>query len=158
MMKNSCRERQKKFILFIVFLFFLSASIALMPFGTAWREKSMVPLIVAGALFWIGLIGTIGMAVRINMSRRASRNFREAYPDFRKLGLIHFFQNKPAIVFDIALFASLIWFIVAKLLNLSDGMQFAAMALIVFAFGMHCMLNGINYIYINYHVRRESAS
>ena len=156
--RNSYRIRQRKFLLFVAFLFALSAAVILMPVGVGFKETSIVPLIVAGALFWIGLIGTIWTAISINVSRRASSTFNELYPNLRRFGLIHFFQNRPAMLVDIALFASIIMLIVFKLLGMSNTWLFVAIALIVFTFGMHCMLNGINYIYVNYRSRRERVS
>lgn len=158
MRRNSYRIRQRKFLLFVISLFVLSTSIVLMPVGTANKEKSVIPLIIAGTLFWIGFIGTLWTTININLSRRASPVFNELYPDLRKFGLIHFFQNKPAIIADIAMFASIIMMIVVRLLEKSNTWLFVAIALIVFTFGMHCMLNGINYIYVNYRSRREKVS
>lgn len=158
MRRNSYRIRQRKFLLFVIFLFVLSTSIVLMPIGTANKEKSIILLIIAGTLFWIGFIGTLWTTININLSRKASPVFNELYPDLRKFGLIHFFQNKPAIIADIAMFTSIIIIIVVKLLGKSNTWLFVAIALIVFTFGMHCMLNGINYIYVNYRSRREKVS
>ena len=158
MRRNSYRIRQRKFLLFVISLLVLSASIVLMPIGTAYKEKSIILLIIAGLLFWLGLIGTLWTAININLSRRASPVFNELYPNLRKFGLIHFFQNRPAIIADIAMFASIVMMIVVKLLGKNNVWQFVAIALIVFTFGMHCILNGINYIYVNYRSRREKVS
>ncbi len=158
MRQKSYRIRQRKFLMFVISLFVLAVSIVLMPIGTANKEKSFILLIIAGALFWVGFIGTLWTTININMSRRASPVFNELYPNLRKFGLIHFFQNKPAIIADIAMFASMVLMIVVKLLDQSNTWQFVTIALIVFTFGMHCMLNGINYIYVNYRSRREKVS
>ena len=158
MRNNSYRRRQVKFFMFICFLLILSISILMMPISSDIKEASLIPLIITGILFWFGLVGTIWMAININLSRRASTEFKEMYPNIRKFGLIHFFQNKPAIIADVALFVSLLMFILVKLFSDNNILQFIAIALIVFTFGMHCMLNGINYKYVNYKSRREKVS
>lgn len=158
MRRSSYLRRQRKFALYIVFLLILAVSIVLMPIGTEQKEKSIIPLVISGVLFWIGLLGTIGMAVNINMSRRASPVFEKLYPNLRQFGLIHFFQNRPALIADVAMFVSITVFAVVRFLNASNIWQFTFIALIVFTFGMHCMLNGINYIYVKYRARREIAS
>jgi len=58
---------------------------------------------------------------------------------------------------DAMMFVSLIAFIVARFLRWSTTVCFLFVSMFLFSFGMHCMLNGINYIYIKYktNVRRD---
>lgn len=156
MRQGSYQRRRRMFFHFMCFLLVLSLSILLMPIGSSAKEKSMIPLIITGLLFWVGLVGTICTSVRIHRSRRASPIFSELYPNQRQFGLIHFFQNKPAIIADVSLLLSLVMFIIVKLLTDIQVFQFITLALIVFTFGMHCMLNGMNYIYITYQIRNQS--
>ena len=112
---------------------------------------------IAGALFWTAFILTVGMAVRINKSRHRSELFNREYEGLKKIGLLHFFQNKEALVMDAMMFTSLIVLIIIRVLKANVTVQSLFISLFVFSFGMHCMLNGINYVYIKYktEVRRD---
>lgn len=158
-MKRSRDRRIKiRFIQNICFLLILTVSIVLMPFSVSLEEKTYLPVYLTGGLFWIGLIGTIGTAIKINISRKYSRQFNEKYPDLKQLGVIHFFKNTPAKITDILMVISIVGFIVFRLFSDNIVLQFIIIAVFVFLFGMHCMLNGINYIYLNYNLRRERIS
>ena len=156
--RSSYRRRQIMLRRFVILLVLMALSVALMPLGTRFKEITKIPLYVIGLLFWIGLIGTILSAVKINISRKSSPVFRELYGDKAKLGLIHFFQNRLAIIFDFVLFLSIIGLIISRIVFNSLSIQFILISILIFSFGMHCMLNGIDYIYIKYskhEVRRE---
>ena len=58
---------------------------------------------------------------------------------------------------DAIMFASLLAFIVARFLTWNTVVQFLFVSMFAFSFGIHCMLNGINYIYIKHKtkVRRD---
>ena len=155
---TSLQRRKRMLYLYIASLVILSLGIALMPFGSAVREKTMLLTYTSGMFFWIGIAGTIYMALRINNCRRNSYRFNEQVGNMRQLGLIHFFQNTESKIIDIAMFVSIICFIIAKICTSEILLSFIFLALFVFTFGMHCMLNGINYIYINYTVRRDTES
>lgn len=154
MKRTSYYRRRRMLLAYIFFLLLLSVAILLMPFGNNVNEESSVLMYISGFLFWIGMIGTIGMVVYINLSRRRSLVFKELYPELRRFGLIHFFQNRHALIADIVMFATLIVFIITKLLIDSLVLQFVLIACFVFSFGLHCMMNGTNYVYINHKGRR----
>lgn len=147
-----------RFVQNICFLLLLSVSIVLMPFSVSLEAKTYLPIYLTGSLFWVGLIGTIVTAINVNKSRKHSRSFNEKYPDLKQLGVIHFFKNTPAKITDILMVISAVGFIVFRLFSDNIVLQFIIIALFVFLFGMHCMLNGINYIYLNYNSRRERIS
>lgn len=147
-----------RFVQNICFLLLLSVSIVLMPFSVSLEAKTYLPIYLTGSLFWVGLIGTIVTAINVNKSRKHSRSFNEKYPDLKQLGVIHFFKNTPAKITDILMAISAVGFIVFRLFSDNIVLQFIIIALFVFLFGMHCMLNGINYIYLNYNSRRERIS
>ena len=129
-----------------------------MPIASVQQEVTKIPMFISGGGFWIGLIGTITMAVKINYSRKKSYRFEDKPLKVKQLGLISFFKNKEAKVADIAMFASCICFIVTRICTDNLYWLFIFLALFVFSFGMHCMLNGKNYIYLNQKVRREEES
>ncbi len=142
------------FALNIVFLASLSLSFAFMPFST--REGSSKSLVMAtGLLFWLGLLGTIFFALLINHFRRSDAAFNKAAKKYRRFGLTHFFQTFPGMIFDIILILTTIAFVVIVAMNLSLSIKFILISVIIFSFGMHCMLNGINFVYVmNKRIRR----
>ena len=150
-------RRQKMLRNYTVWLGLLSFSVFLMPIVDSFKKNMNLPLYLVGALFWLTLISTIYMAVRINNSRRRNLAFNEKYGSLKKLALIHFFQNKKALIMDAVMFASIIAFVITRFLNGGLIIQFLFVSMFVFSFGMHCMLNGINYIYIKHKisVRRD---
>lgn len=152
------RQRKRMLYLYVAFLAVLSVSMFIMPFGIKMADKSMIMTYISGIMFWIGLLGTIAMAVYITYSRQHSQGFAKAHPNHKRLGLIHFFQNMPAFVCDILMFVSLIGFIITRIWVGTTIWPFIFLSILIFSFGMHCMLNGSNYIYINYKTRRVIES
>lgn len=152
------QQRKRMLYLYAAFLTVLSVSVFLMPFGIKMADESMMLTYTSGILFWIGLLGTIAMAVYITLSRRRSQGFAKTYPNHKRLGLIHFFQNMPAFICDILMFISLIGFIITRIWVGTTIWPFIFLSILIFSFGMHCMLNGSNYTYINYRIRRVIES
>ncbi len=148
--KHIQSKQQKMFCLYIAFLFLLSLAVFIMPFGFKVEHKTMILTYLSGIIFWVGLIGTMIMAVYITNSRKQSKKFTKKFPNCKQLGLIHFFKNKPAFICDILLFISLIGFIITRICVGTSVVPFIFLSFFIFSFGMHCMLNGSNYIYINY--------
>lgn len=144
------------FYLYMIFLAIISLSILIMPFGTKYAEYTMSITYISGALFWIGLIGTIIMAGFITCLRRKSNSFQKMYPNLKKLGIIHFFQNIPAFFCDTLMILSAIGFVLMLIWFEKTPYPFIFLSLLIFSFGMHCMLNGSNYIYVNYMTRRAT--
>ena len=134
----------------MAFLLELSLSVLIMPVINSVKEKTMLPMYIDGVLFWIGLMGTIVISIKIERAKRSSSDFMKSCPDCKQLGLIHFFQNKAAVIIDILLFVSIVCFTVIKITNDNYFVQFVCISLFIFSFGMHCMLNGSSYKYINY--------
>ena len=154
--RSYCRQ-QKMLRYYTIALIALSLSVFLMPIVNGIKTSTKIPIYMDGALFWIAFISTVRMVVKINRSRRRSPSFNERYGELKKLGLIHFFQNKEAVIMDAMMFVSLIAFIVVRFLRWSTTVCFLFVSMFLFSFGMHCMLNGINYIYIKHktNVRRD---
>lgn len=150
-------RRQQMLRYYVISLATLSFSIFLMPIVNSFKNETKIPMYIVGALFWIALIFTIRMAIRINNSRRRNSAFNSSYGNLNKLALIHFFQNKKALIMDAIMFVSLLAFIIARFLTWNTIIQFLFVSMFAFSFGMHCMLNGINYIYIKHKtkVRRD---
>lgn len=98
------------------------------------------------------------MFLKINKSRKADRTFRSTHPEMWQPGLICFFKNKNAKIADCVMFGAVIGVAVTGIFFNNLYVLHIFLALFVFSFGMHCMLNGKNYIYLNYQVRREEKA
>ncbi len=154
----SLRRRKKMKFIFIGLLFLMSLSIAFMPIASEYREINALATVFTGLAFWAGLIGTILIAIWINHCRKRSSYFNELYPNEKQFGAIHFFQNRMAMCADISMFVALLGLIVTKLTVDQIVVQFVFLSIFVFLFGMHCMLNGVCYKYLNYRIRRGNES
>lgn len=146
--ESGFRRKRNMFFCYITFLLLWSASFLLMPIASKQADKNMLLTYIAGSMFWLGALCTLLSALTINSSRKKSKTFMEQNAHVKQLGLIHFFKNKEAMVADIVLIVSVFGFVVARIWIKPNIVTFIFMALCLFSFGMHCMLNGVNYIYI----------
>lgn len=137
--------------LFVLFMAIISVSILMMPFTV--NDDALIPPWISGLLFWVGLAGVAVSTIVISRDRKSSRAFRKQIKRQKQLGLTHFFQNKFALVFDIIMFISIVTFILLSIIGNSYYLQFIFLSIFIFSFGMHCMLNGMNFIYIKYMIR-----
>lgn len=132
----------------------LSMSIAIMPYNSN-KDGVTNMKILTGVMFWLGLIGTVFFASLINYFRSKDKLFNKAAEKYNKLGLTHFFQNLPAKIFDSLLIIAVTGFILSLVFNFALSAKFIFISAIIFSFGMHCMLNGINFVYVmNKRIRR----
>lgn len=138
----------------VIFLIMISISVLFMPFNSRTDGVTNIK-IITGVMFWLGLIGTILFACLINYFRRKDKLFNKAAEKYNKLGLTHFFQNPLAKIFDSLLIIVLIGFILSLIFDVVLTIKFIFISAIIFTFGMHCMLNGINFVYVmNKRIRR----
>lgn len=148
MSTKKCNSHDKKKILFFLFLVFLSIfsiSFLLMPFSSSLKSDGDPSLIIlSGGTFWFGLLGVICTSVAINVLRK--KHFRQKTK--KSYGAIRFFSNKIAKMFDIAFAVSLLFAFVALVFMKNSVVQFLSIACATFTFGMHWMLNSVNYDYI----------
>lgn len=154
----SMKQRKVMFYLYIVFLFVITIGIFIMPISSDLKEKSAMLIYVSGTAFWVGLLGTIITAVKINSCRKKDKKFNEEIKDVKKSGLFCFFQNKEAKVVDICMFIAIVGFIISRLCFTGVLISFIFFASIVFTFGLHCMLNSVNYRYIKNQTNRGEES
>ncbi len=152
--KHHRHHRGKKMLIqYCGFLLILSISFSLMPFGVLMANQTMLMTYLAGSLFWIGLIGTVTAAIIILRSKRRDKGFKKTCHHYKQWGLVHFFQNKPAVIFDVLLFVSITGFVLARLFLDTTVCPFIFLSLLILSFGMHCMLNGSSYMYIGYKMK-----
>lgn len=137
------------------FLALLSVGVLLMPIGINIKDKTLLLMYFSGTAFWTGAIGTIYMTFKINRYKKSDHGFNELYGNDKQIGLIHFFQNKEAIIMDISMLLSAVFFIIVKIFNVNIFLLYIFFSIFIFTFGMHCMLNGKNYKYIKYISERK---
>lgn len=142
------QRRKKLFYLYLSCMILCSLTIALMPVASLTVKMARFFLVLNGIFFWIGTIGTIVTAILINRARKASPEFVRLSPKLKRLGLTHFFQNRAALISDITMFVLAAGLLIVRALTDNVYILFPMLAGLVFAFGMHCMLNGVNYFYL----------
>ena len=121
----------------------MSASFALMP----WEAVPLLP----GILFWSGLVIGISMQILLETRRRA---FFSGYKANRKSiqkprnGLLSVCSNREATVADVSLVIGSIGTVFAFVMSAGTGVEcFYCIALTVFLFCLHCILNGRIYFH-----------
>ncbi len=144
---------KKEFLWFYISIgsFFLMAStFLLMP--TDFRTMNLQFMSYGvGIMFWAFLI--LGIVSQIILTKQRKNWFiRNRIRRFRtksKSGVITFMQNLPATIADLTLVISIIALIVSIVLTNAMGYTcYIFMALLVFSFCMHCILNGKIYYYL----------
>lgn len=150
---TSEKKQKTLWLLYILFLAILSFAFIIMPFASSLEERTSILIYISGGIFWMGLIGTIVMAIIINSHRKKSLSFRKEHSGLKQFGLISFFKNKEAKIADIAMFSTFVGFILAISVIKNIYVIFFCLSLLVCSFGLHCMLNGINYLYIKFKER-----
>ena len=133
------KKERRLFFLSCVFMTLLAITILFMPF-----EKL---LYINGIAFWVFLLSGYILLIILNTSRRRNGDKEK---DKRLPGIIKFFSDSMARVFDGMFILSLLAFITYQYTNYIDGyISYVILSILVFSFQMHCMFNGKNYEYIN---------
>lgn len=145
-MKNENSKGKVFLFLSIISFFIMSATFLVMPLIKIDIDSSEnIYNILIGIVFWITLI--LGI-INLFLSRKNIQ-----IKDMKKgIGLIRFFQNKIAVIFDVLLIISIIGLIILTLAT--DGTLYICyifFSLVIFSFIMHCILNGkiFNYLVMN---------
>ena len=149
-------KRKKNLLIFqIAALCVLSQSILCMPL-TSQASNSIASYINA-TVFWFSIIWLFAASVVLCRIRRKNYVTKRGFKKRTKLGLTHFFQNRQATIIDIIMLISLVGFIALVIWAPTQQLPgFILLALMVFSFGMHCILNGTNYVYVMEHKRGEN--
>lgn len=154
------KNRKIDRIVFIISIFFMLvfslSFLAMSPASKlALNEGNDTLLIATGIVFWLSLVTAYALFIFVNFRRK---QFLKKQNKEKKnaVGLIRFFSNTPAKIADIATVAGLLLFLVFSILT-DSYFIYVFLAITVFAFQMHCVLNGENYLYINskINVRRK---
>lgn len=143
------KRLKNMYFVYIFFLLIFSLSFALMPFGIGSDGQIKKIIYLIGAMFWIGLIGIIISSIQVSkLGKIISERLEDNENDKKRVGIISFFQTKPAKIADLILIISLVLLIVFCVFTNYTILKFLLISIVVFSFGMHCVLNGINYSYI----------
>jgi len=136
-------------------LLLFSLSVFAMYFVDYFRGKpyEFLYLVVNGSVFWGSFLLLIIACFVVSLLRRKDKAFQKDNPKHLP-GCICFFKNLPAKIADIILLISLIatgiLFVLDVRLMIRGELQmlvFISITLFIFSFGMHSILNGINYKY-----------
>ncbi len=108
---------------------------------------NLIMALMTGIFFWLGLIVGYMLLAIINFHRKCSKN---SLNQKSKPGIICIFSNKYAVVADIAM----VLFLILSLLflfipPLSKSIAIVFVSIFLFSLHMHCILNGVNFRYIN---------
>lgn len=149
------KRRKQDIILLCVSLgsfFLMSLTFLIMPITIPNIEPRILNVII-GSAFWGFLIIGVAMQVILAQRRKAWIRRNHLMHDCKsinsKVGIIAFAQNIFGGIADAILGLSLIFLITALVLTKSAGyICYIAFAMFVFAFCLHCILNGKIFYFI----------
>lgn len=104
-------------------------------------QKNQLLAFFAGVLFWGGLILAVVFTILINKTANQKNSNN-------KSGIITFFSNKTAAIFDVTMIISSIIFVIILIVNSMSNVAIVVFSIFIFSFEMHCVFNGKNYKYI----------
>lgn len=130
--------------------FLMSLSVMLMPIDAV--------RILAGAMFWLGLLSGTGLQAALALSRRRFYAAGGGMPEQRGLpGLLRFWANPAAKAADLAMVVSFPLMLAALKRTRAMGyICYVLIAVFAFSFCMHCIFNGSIYFYLKNKNRKES--
>ncbi len=132
----------------ISFLVFALSFILMSADGTVNGVGPSLQTVVAGVTFWISAIScAVTQVILVRMGKKwcrensVDKKFLQALP-----GIISFFKNPYATVFDTMAALSLGGFTAAMVMTDGSGyVCYVILSIFVFTFSMHCVLNGKTY-------------
>ncbi len=135
-------------------LFAISSFSILLSFIGDYKGNGISVLfaVLTGVLFWTGLVFGIVSILLVNKHRKKSEKKKSVdyISRIRRTGAASFFSNKLAAKVDIAMVALFILMLVTMFIPaVSQNITLVFVAFFMFSVYMHCMLNGVNYKYIN---------
>ena len=143
------RRNNRVLVCQIVSLAVLAASILAVYFVDLRSEEEnyRTLLLVNGLVFWGSALLLIAFSVCLCHFRRGGKNAQSF--SVKQLGLLRFFQNKPAAAADVLSLLSFAAFLWLAVIRKESGLAaFLSLSAWVLTFGLHCILNGVNYISI----------
>ena len=140
-------------VISITSYFLFSISFLLIPAENKYLQ------IAAGVMFWLFmLLGIVSQILLAIMFRRSCFKNKEWRAQKQRVGLFAIGKNIFAIVADIVLLISAVVFTVLMIFTRGTGyISYVMLTLFVFAFCMHCILNGKVYSYICEHNKKDKG-
>lgn len=130
----------------------LSLSFLLMPLdGKTTVNGISAYSFAAGAMFWISLVGGAVTQCVLSHKRKAwyIKNHVRRSKTKKKIGIVSFFENPPAVCADTVLILGAAGLVVALIATRAAGyVCYVMMSIFVFSACIHCILNGKIYYYI----------
>ena len=135
----------------IVSFALMSISFVLMPLDKTIELYDLMD-IIPGIMFWVfllfGVVGQVLLTIRRKQFLEINKQKRFRIKKER-IGLISVFKNIPAIIADVGFVISLVVFVIAT--EIANGIGYICyilLAVCVFLFCLHCILNGKNFRYV----------
>lgn len=128
--------------------FIMSVDFMLMPIGISNPAKNSRAIdVITGLIFWLSLMA--GTTLFVIYAKKCKRLFEQSSLNAgsqKRIGLISFFSNRAAMISDIVCIASLILFAVLMIFTKRTAyFCYVVLAILVFSFVSHCILNGKAY-------------
>lgn len=127
----------------------VSATFLWMPFVGENRIRQ----IIIGAIFWLFLIcGYICIGTANHFRKKYNLKTQQGALNIkRRIGLLNFFSNIPAAIFDAVLIAVLLIATIAAFTKLKEiYLPYLLLFLILLSINAHCMFNGRVYIFTKF--------
>ena len=155
-MVGNLKKCKQLLIFSIVCSFASSLSILSCIFIKRNDAASLVIKIVFPLMFWIALFCEQFLFWKSNSIRKEilkTENYRRLNS---KIGLISIFQNYYGAAADIVFVISFVLVIIFLIFGTKkQAIQYILIFLLVLSFRLHCILNGKNFKYINYLIKRK---
>lgn len=144
-------------IIISIFFSFIS-SVAILPIIMLGEDETKNSLIryLSPVIFWLGVIFEQVFIITASSVRKKLEKQPKNKKFKRNIGLFSVFSNKYASVFDLIFLATLVVFLVMCIFGLGvNVVQYVVLFILIFAFRMHCTLNGKNFRYKIYLQKKE---
>lgn len=104
--------------------------------------------VLIGVFFWLGLMLGAVLLIIVNQHRKKYITNKKSLSK-NKIGAITFYSNRLAAIADIAMVILFILMMAVMFIPyVGQSIAMVLFSFLLFAIYMHCVLNGINFIYI----------
>jgi len=136
-------DKLKKQELASILAFLLSSISFMFLYFADYQKNSFTKVLgyILPSIFWLGLI--IAIIIQILLYRKL-----KVKVDKNKIGIISFFKNKYAMIFDVLMILFIIVTIILLIKNVNNFISFLIISLLIISFEMHCVFNGKYFNYI----------
>ena len=134
----------------MVALGLMSLSFLLMVPQEQSRQAMDLMTILAGLCFWLPFLAGLALQLKLwAQCRKHYKTHRQPGKPAKRVGVICFFRNPVATVWDIVMFVAVAALVISLLAtNGSGAICFLFFSITMFAFCGHCVYNGRSYFFI----------